>query len=223
MWDSNRFLKSDNRSLINILLIILFLLGWIAISKFDLFESYDIEFYGSAVFILYVIYLAFYVIKQRYQRTDHLSIIQLNGKKRKWDTFNYVWIVIGILILFSNELKSSDIVWTTSSYIAILSFSFLVFAGYRLYISDNYEKRFLSIKGEKLYFIESKSTYYAPVNEFQKIKMSYNKISAIAKGGRRDRLGGYEMSDGDLLQLIVFLENQAPQIEIEVLFEDTKN
>ena len=41
--------------------------------------------------------------------------------------------------------------------------------------------------------------------------------------GRRDRLGGYVMSDGDVLQLMAFLEHHAPEIELEVLFEHTKD
>jgi hypothetical protein len=41
--------------------------------------------------------------------------------------------------------------------------------------------------------------------------------------GRRDQLGGYVISDGDLLQLMAVLEHHAPEIELEVLFEHTKD
>jgi hypothetical protein len=41
--------------------------------------------------------------------------------------------------------------------------------------------------------------------------------------GRRDQLGGYVMSDGDLLQLMAVLEHHAPEIVLEVLFEVIKD
>lgn len=94
---------------------------------------------------------------------------------------------------------------------------------YQVYTQADIVERQIEINDNHIYFIEPKSTYYAPVNEFDKIKISYNKISAIAKDGHRDLYGGYLMSDGDVLQLIAFLEHHAPKIELEVLFEHTKD
>ncbi|MFT6097149.1 MAG: hypothetical protein ACJAXY_000174 [Nonlabens sp.] len=53
----------------------------------------------------------------------------------------------------------------------------------------------------------------------KKIEISYNKISAIAKDGRRDRLGGYEMSNGTVLNLGAFLEKRLSEVTLEMLFK----
>jgi hypothetical protein len=111
--------------------------------------------------------------------------------------------------------------WTILNYLTVLIILLLLLLVYSLYKGTSYEKRFLVVQNKELHFIESESTYCATISDFKKIKISYNKISAIAKDGRGDRLGGYEMSDGDVLNLVAFIEKHLPEVTLEVLFENT--
>jgi hypothetical protein len=220
MWYSNRFLKSNNGTIKQLLGMFFLILSWLALKKFGLFEL-NIEVCGAVLVIVYLAYLLFRQIKKRNLSIDKSLQIELPGKKNKWNIYNYLVTAIGVYSIVSTELNTSIYSWTILNYLTVLIIMLLSLLVYSLYKGTSYEKRFLMVQNNELHFIECESTYYASISDFKKIEISYNKISAIAKDGRSDRLGGYEMSDGDLLSLVAFLENNTTHIELEVLFEKT--
>ncbi|AGC77551.1 hypothetical protein [Nonlabens dokdonensis] len=195
--------------LFTITLVILY----IVVRNLDFFKEHK-EVCFSIVIIAYFIYHIFI----KWNNTESINI-DLPGNKKQFNIFNYFIVIVGIYSIFNDDLNNSIPSWSFKNFLVYLIIALLISIFLYLYVDDSFEKRVVIIKNDRLYFQESTATYAAPIKEFQKIKISYNKISAIAKDGRRDRLGGYKMTDGDILNLIAFLREHTPDIELDVRYE----
>ena len=213
MWNSNQFLKSDYKSIKLMLFTITLVILYIVVRNLEFFIEHK-EACFSIVIITYFIYHIFI----KWYNTESTQV-GLPGDKKRFKIFNYFVLLIGVYSIFNDDLNNSIPSWSFKNFLVYLIIALLISIFLYLYIDDSFEKRFVIIKNDLLYFQESTATYEAPIKEFQKIKISYNKISVIAKDGRRDRLGGYKMTDGDILNLIAFLNKNAPHIELETRYE----
>lgn len=218
MWNFNRFLKSDYKSIKLMLFTITLVILYIVVRDLDFFKEQK-EVYFSIVIISYLVYFIYHSFIKR--NNTESTQIGLPGDKKRFKIFNYFVLIIGIYSIFNDDLNNSVPSWSFKNFLVYLIIALLISIFLYLYVDDSFEKRVVIIKNDRLYFQESTATYEAPIKDFQKIKISYNKISAIAKDGRKDRLGGYKMTDGDILNLITFLKKHAPHIELDAYYGKT--
>lgn len=220
MWNKDQFLKRKRPSWKSVLFHIV-IWGTYALVIFKDLTEYFTEwtfYYGILLFWSLVLLSNYINIGKPIGK-----VIKINAHDKWYDmsnVFSDIFPFIGIYYLGTHATEDS---WIILQHWPYLMLGFILLLVYKFYTNKEVVERSIKVEEGNLYFEEAKSTYYAPIVEFDKIRISYNKISAIAKDGRKDRLGGYIMTDGAILNLVAFLKENAPNVELDVLFEDTKD
>lgn len=216
MWTSNQFLKREYMSWQSILFNVIIWTGFYFILSYDILEYItEWTFYYGVLLVLTIKVIHKLLTKGK----DKRVVFTINAVDKWYQTGTLIHILIPAYLIGFIGKQSEEDKWLIFQHWPYLILVIVLYFVYKFYTQGNVVERQLEIHDDNMYFIEAKSTYYAPIKEFQKIKISYNKISVIAKDGRRDRLGGYKMTDGDILNLIAFLNKNAPHIELETRYE----
>lgn len=202
----------------SIVLHIIFWTTFYYIIRYDLLDYItERAFYYGVLFILTINI----ILKLIPKRKDERVVFTIKAKDKWYDTGALFYTLIPIYLIGNVAKGDEKDIWLVFQHWPYLVLSIVLYLVFQLYTQADVVERQLEIDDQNIYFVEAKSTYYAPIEEFDKIKISYNKISAIAKDGRKDRLGGYKMTDGDILNLIAFLKKNVQNIELDVYYGKT--